>query len=208
VANGGKLLMAKIETLIDPFNQSSLNTGLWTESLAGGATTTYGATGAQVNFPASTTSSTDGHITSNNTYDLTGSSVSVHVIASPSTGSTSSLLQVMTDANNYFWWIKQGTGFYAQRMKAGVGGSVINIGYNSVTHAWWKISESGGTITWWTSPDGVTWTSQATYVHGMTITAMNVRFQGSTFAIVSNPGIFKWNNLNIAPSNGAFFGFF
>lgn len=34
--------------------------------------------------------------------------------------------------------------------------------YNPVTDAWWKISESGGTVTFWVSPDGINWTSIGT----------------------------------------------
>ena len=44
--------------------------------------------------------------------------------------------------------------------------------YNATNHAYWKISESGGTLTWAASPDGVTWTTLWTHAYTMEVTKL------------------------------------
>ena len=44
--------------------------------------------------------------------------------------------------------------------------------YNATNHAYWKISESGGILTWAASPDGSTWTTLWTHAYTMEVTAL------------------------------------
>lgn len=193
--------MAKVDTLVDPFTATSLNTGLWAQFTGGSATMGYSSSGAQVNYPSSSTSSTDGDLTSNTTYDLTTSHVLMKVTQAPVSGATSTdtELRIFTDASNWFRIVKEGSQLIFQRRKAGTNGTIASVTYNGTTHLWWKIEASGTIITWYTSPDGLTWTSQGTFTHGMTITAMKVLIAGTCFATQSSPGTFQFSQLNNPP---------
>lgn len=193
--------MASISTLQDLFNQTTLNTGLWTQFTGGSATMTYASTGAQVNFPASSTSATDGDISSNVGYDLTGSSIFMHGTTMPSAATSADAeLRIFQNGTNWYRWVYEGGTLFAQKQIAGVTVTIFSVAYNSSTHAYWKIAESGGTITWSTSVDGITFTSRGTFANTLTITSMTVLIAGTCFENETNPGTFKWNNLNILPS--------
>lgn len=185
------------ERLIDDFDDNTLNTTLWTKVEGGSAT--VAETGGQivVTFPASSTASTDGELQSVSTFDLTGSSVYIRVTNVPASATNAdALFRIYTDANNYFQWIYEAGTLYAQRKNASVAGTIATIVYSSATHIWWKISESGGVVTWWTSIDGASWTSQGTYTHGMTITAMKFLGAGLCYQNETNPGTFTFDDVN------------
>lgn len=193
--------MAKISTLQDLFDQTSLNTGLWTQFTAGSATFTYASSGAQVNYPASSTSSTDGDLSSNTTYDLTASSIFIHVITVPSAATSADAeIRIKQDATNWYRWVYEGGTLFAQKQIVGVTATIFSVAYNSSTHAYWRISESGGTITWSTSTDGISFTSRGTFINTLTLTAMSVLIAALCFQNESNPGVYKWNNVNILPA--------
>lgn len=67
-------------------------------------------------------------------------------------------------------------------------------------HRWWRVSESGGTLTWSTSPNGVTWTVQHTAEHGFDLGSVTVSLWAGTFASVASPGQARWDNLNLPRS--------
>lgn len=196
--------MASISTLKDLFNQNTLNTGVWTQFTGGSATMTYASSGAQVNYPSSSTSSTDGDISSNSGYDLTGSGIFIHGITMPASATSADAeIRLKQDATNWYRWVYEGGTLFAQKQIAGVTVTIFSVTYNSSTHAYWRISESGGTITWSTSTDGITFTSRGTFANTLTITAMVVLIAGTCFQNESNPGTYKWNNLNVLPSSAA-----
>lgn len=196
--------MAAMSTLQDAFNTGSLNTSLWTQFTAGSATFTYAASGAKVNYPASSTNATDGDISSNSGYDLTGSSIYMHGITMPSSATSADAeIRLKQNGSNWYRWVYEGGTLFAQKQIAGVTATIFSVAYSSSTHAYWKIAESGGTITWSTSSDGVTYTSRGTFVNTLTITAMTVLIAGTCFQNETNPGAYKWNNVNVIPGNSA-----
>jgi concanavalin A-like lectin/glucanase superfamily protein len=90
--------------------------------------------------------------------------------------------------------------FYCQlRGPAGVVTKILPA-YNSTNHAYWMITEQGGTgggpgtFYWWTSPDGQTWTQQWTLVH--TWDATNVSLYFSAAYSVDNAQSAQITNLN------------
>jgi hypothetical protein len=90
--------------------------------------------------------------------------------------------------------------FYCQI--AGPGGVVTKIlpAYNPTNHAYWMITEQGGTgggpgtFYWWTSPDGQTWTQQWTIVH--TWNATDVSFYFTATYSVDGKQSAQLTNLN------------
>lgn len=201
--------MAKIETLVDLFNQSSLNATLW-GSFQSGATLSYDATGALVTLPNPTTSSTDGDIGAVSTYDLTNSYIFLQGITmpSPTAGSTDAQLWIRVDSNNWLRWVYEAGTLYAQYMVGGVNHTAFSVAYNATTHKYWRIREgtgagaggTAGTTYWDTSTDGITWTNRASVATPITITALAVLIACISFGADTAAGFFKWNNLNALPS--------
>jgi hypothetical protein len=90
--------------------------------------------------------------------------------------------------------------FYCQIR--GPGGVVTKIlpAYNPTNHAYWMITEQGGTgggsgtFYWWTSPDGQTWTQQWTIVHTWNATDVSLYFTATYSA--DNTQSAQLTNLN------------
>lgn len=194
--------MASMSTLRDPFVGANLNTQLWNLFTGGGATTSNG-NGMTVNYPASSTSSTDGDITSVTTYDLTGSNAFMQVLSVPSNAtSADAALTMKVDASNFLRFVKEGSTLFAQKQVLTVTATVSSATYDPVLHKWWQIRESGGTIFWDTSTDGETWTNFTTFVNVLTITSITVLIAGTCFQAESNPGTYSWKFFNTNDSTG------
>lgn len=194
--------MALMQTLNDPFISANLNTNLWTSFTGGSATLSYG-NGASCNYPASSTSSTDGDISSVATYDLTGSYASMQVPVVPANAtSADAQLQMKIDANNFLRFVKEGTTLFAQKKIATVQANVASATYDPLAHLWWQIRESSGTIYWDTSKDGETWTNFTTFINVLTITSITVLIAGTCFQAETSPGTFTWRFFNSNDSTG------
>ena len=199
-------MASKVSTLQDRFNLTSLQTSLWNQYTAGSATMSYASGGATCNYPASSTSATDGDITSNSTYDLTGSRISLKVTAVPSTSTKADATFSFTDNsfNNILAWLYEangsGTGYlYAQQVVSGTQTNLLSITYNSTTHKYWSIREKGGTIYWETSSDGINWTTQYSKANPITTTSLYANIGGSCYENETSPGVFTWSNFNFLP---------
>lgn len=104
-------------------------------------------------------------------YDLTGSSFVFKLPANLVTPNTDEwfacrlqdgpdIPTVVSGRNWVGWWLPS-AGSQAveiQRRVAGTNTNPTSATYNSSTHVWFKISESGGSVSWWTSADGSSWT--------------------------------------------------
>lgn len=190
-----------LENLADNFNDNSLNTALWTEFEAGSATITEQNQRMEMSYPASSTSSTDGDISSVDLWDLTLSAAFLNVITVPSSSTSADAeMRLSVDSSNWFRWVYEAGTLYAQRRISGSNTTVFSVAYNASTHAWWKISESGGTVTWWTSTDGLNWTSQGTYGHSLNLTGVRVLIAGTCFQNETSPGSFVFDSFNVEPT--------
>lgn len=189
--------MALLSSLKDPFISQALDTSLWTQFTAGGATFAY-ANGAQVIYPASTTSSTDGDISSVNNFDMSSNGAFMQVLSVPSDGGASTTdaeLRIGSSSNcvDILW---EGGSLFAQKKVAGVNTNLTSVTYNANTHAWWKIRELGGVTFWETSPDGLTWNLLFSATNPIPVTAVGVNISGTAFSTASSPGSFLWRYFN------------
>jgi hypothetical protein len=142
------------------------------------------------------------------TYDITGSSVfweMPQIVNNGSLGTTecgSELIDAATFPNNRitFGVLNNGT-LEANRRDSSTRTVMTSLAHNAVDHRWLKISESGGTITWWTSPDASTWTSFGTSAVGaMPLTGMYwSSYAGFYNAGETSPGIATFDNVNVPP---------
>lgn len=182
--------MAAISTLIDAFNFA--DTGLWSG---------FGANIAVSGTLRITCTSSYPSLVSNTSYDLTGSACFVESVSQPNLGlgSTSCQLSLILDSGNQLIFLKEGSAIAAVRKVAAANTTVNSTTFNATTHRWWKISESGGTVTWWTAPDGVTWTSFTTWAPTFSVTALSVSLISGFFDAETNAGSAIFDNVNTIP---------
>lgn len=187
----------KMALLQDPFNQNTLNSAKWVQTTLGSATISYDATGATISYPSSSTSSTDGDLTSAHIYDLTGSMAYVHVLAVPSAATSADAeLRLEIDGSNYLRWVYEAGTLYAQYNVAGSKTTLFSVAYSSSTHAYWRIREASGTIFWDTSTDGITWTNRASVANPIAVLRLLAVIAATCFQNETNPGTFKVNDFN------------
>lgn len=108
-----------------------------------------------------------GFLSTGTVYDLTGASFSAKITQPSGAAETGMTLSDLGQdgtgaATNVLDWYYDGTDLYALQTVNGTQTTLATLVYSATSHAYWKIAESGGTVTWSTSADGVTWASQAT----------------------------------------------
>lgn len=78
------------------------------------------------------------------------------------------------DDNNYYYFSVEGGNVKAFKVVAGAQTQLATAVYNSATHRYFRARETGGTIFFDTSPDGVAWTLFASEAVSFPITALRV----------------------------------
>lgn len=198
--------MALLSSLQDLFTGKNLNTANWTQFTGGSATMTYG-NGASVVFPASTSSSTDGDLSSVSTYDMTGNSAFLNVISAPLAAATSTdcSFRVRIDANNYLQIQKEAGNIYAQKNVSGTPTNITNMAYDPITHAWWQIREAGGTTFWEYSANPLNgWTLFTSQSNPIVVTSLSVLIAGTCFGVDTGPAPFTFRYFNIPISEASY----
>jgi hypothetical protein len=104
--------------------------------------------------------------------DMRNSSTTIQTSQAPVSGgqfSQEMLYQVRADSQNYFMIFVSGGGLAARMSQGGVNSAQLSGGtYNATTHAYWRISVAGSTVTFATSPNRTTWTSIGTLTTTLT----------------------------------------
>jgi PKD repeat protein len=109
-------------------------------------------------------------------YDLTDSHVDVEVVQVLSStvnnqrNDTTLTIHATPGGSNRLVAVKEGSNLYFIAYDNNTSVSQASIAYSNATHRRWRISESGGTVTWWTSADGVSWTSRHTWFSTIDLT--------------------------------------
>ena len=156
-------------------------------------------------------SSYTGNVNSASPYDMTGSSVAVQVLQTltgSGTGTPETFLQLFdsvanSTTKNSLMWDKVGTNLIAYvRDSSGTSITVATLTYSATTHAWWRIrtDATGANAYWDTSPDGLTWTQQATKAITIPVASMTTILgtgYSGTFTPTTTTAIF--DNVNLTP---------
>lgn len=153
----------------DDFSNSSASSALFDTQ----SNVTFGS--GVVTFPI--TSSYNASITHDDTFDFTNR----YVFCQPSmpavgNGSKEFFFQMKVDDNNLFRFLISGSTLYLRKLEGGSQTTVTTVSYNSITHKYWRLREENGSLYWDTSPDGSSWTQQATSSHSFAVTAMRLQF--------------------------------
>lgn len=192
--------MALLQTLQDTFTGTTLDTTTrWDTSqsfapfsITQNNTLTLSATGAG-----------DALLVSRSTYDLTGSYLTVQVVSAPGAGTGGNNI---ADINVYdpasgnfdYNWTITNTTLQANWLVSPSSAIIFSTTYNSSTHAFLRIRESGGTIFWDYSSDSLAWTNAGSHIKGATITSAGVYVEA--FPTGSSTSTFIVDNINIVTS--------
>ena len=139
-------------------------------------------------------------ITSVATYDFTSSYVMIQLVQAPNVGNgtSSAAMNIQVSTGNSEQILVEGTNLIFRETVGGVN-SNTSITYNSTTHAWLRIRESGGTVFWDTSPDAINWTNRRSKALGIpSPTAVRVNIFAGFFGTEPAPGTALFDNFNIA----------
>lgn len=191
-----------MSTLQDAFHATTLDTNKWTLFKAGGADFTTNPQGAGTIYPATTSSSTDGDISSNLLYDLTGSYAFIRIVQPLSLNASSSdtNFAVRIDQNNTIRFQIEGGTMFAEQIVAGAQTNFKNAPYSTVMHNWLRIREQSGRVYWETSQDGFNWSWFWDAPNPFNVTALHLILAGVSFGVDTNPGSFLYDNLNTLPT--------
>lgn len=182
---------------VDGFDGNWIDRDKWTISEAGSILISQSNSKLIFTFPASSTSSTRGIVTTKNTYNFTGQDCFIKVTTVPIANSViNSELAIIIDSDNYFSFIYRDSLLRMFRNIAGSGTTVGTFTYNSTTHLYWRIKEAGGIIYWETSSGNNTWIQRGSYSHSLTITSVTSELSAYANGNVSSAGTFEIDKFN------------
>ena len=186
--------MAKLHTLVDNFNDNSIDTGVWTASAG------VSETGGRVVLTPSTTTRT--LATNVLTYDATDSQIIVKVPVVTADGSTGSLQCGLgiSDGTDEVVLRKVGSELICSKLIAGVTTQLSFTPYNATNHLWWRIRLDASNVYWETSANGTGWFIQNT-ASIASLSAINFASIGAYFftnytGVEATPGTFAIETVN------------
>jgi hypothetical protein len=184
-----------MSTLTDNF--ATQDNTKWTY-MAGASVTGAGGSYARI-VPGNAANVT---ITSNNLFNLTGSSAEVCAfqIAEQGGGTAANVVTqlLIIDPNGYGWSIWENNGTLYFREIASGGTVDTNVAYNATNHKFWRVRESAGTIYWETSPDSQTWTTQRSKAEDPSVLLTMMKAQLLGYWTGSGaPGVILFSQFNL-----------
>ena len=175
-----------MSSLSDDFGNSATIRTLW-----GGSTVpqNFGSVSIAAGVASIPANATDGQVLQSGTiYNLTGSFAFGQVTVATGAGTTTGFgvnnasgspypamngNPAQTNGASVYWLYDQATNHLTAILSQGVTDTTVGaITYSATTHAWQRIRESGGTLFWDTSPDGITWTNQFSHSYSISVTQM------------------------------------
>lgn len=218
-SQGGTIVIRQTES-------APIKMGILTETFATYDTAKWVKTGATANVNVTadqlaitvTTAVDENGYDSVSAYDLTGSSLIVEI---PDAGADTSQHETYFLAMDGDWQnaldihINEFPTVKIKSVKTvnTTGTTITNINYNATDHRWLRIRESGGTIFFDTSPDGVTWSNTlgSTANPAINVRALKARLQADNSGTASTGSTTLFDNVNNPPvtvNPGQFFAMF
>jgi hypothetical protein len=198
-------MASKLDTLNDNFNDNSLSSAKWFSYTGGTSTLNETNSRLECALPASAGSTDVAGIENQTPKDFTSSYALVQIVQAVSSGTNANqTLAVYDDAggtgdsitNSVMWFIEAGT-LYARKYVGGVATNIGTLSFVLATHKWWRLRESGGTVYWDTSTDGMTWTNRFSNAPGITMTSTNIDLECKCYKAETNPGTGIYDNFNL-----------
>lgn len=147
-------------------------------------------------------------ITSIPSFDFTNGSLTFQIVQVPNIGNSTTELYggVMISTANAgictesFYWT--GGTLSVLRAVGSVNSTPNPVTYDPKKHQWLRITESGGTLYWWTSPDGVGWSLFYSAAKAFPLEGVSVTLQSGYLGTEPTPGTAIFDNLNVSNSAG------
>lgn len=164
----------KLSTLVDLFDQATLDTPVWNNSSPSPDVTLDTSLdriqiACQAYYPI---------LSAVGPFDAIGSSLFARVTPAPvGAGTTQTIMRIAVDTNNRVTYYTDGGGILTARItNAGINTDVVIGTYDPYSHAWWRLREAAGTIYFDTAPDGWTWTNRASIAYAWDASAVQAVF--------------------------------
>lgn len=183
--------MALTETLVDTFPGSSFSAN-WattgTDSVSGGQAHVQNDSGFTSGFQSATTYSLVGSFLLSKAVTVQAQCwMQVSPNTSPQTTLSTAGMEINGGGQLEAFWSNSG-GTYT---------SLATATYNSVTHAWWRIRELGGTLFYEFSANALTWSSFASVANPITLTTVFIQFGAGGAATTTTS---SFTNVNATPT--------
>jgi len=185
----------KIHTLTDSFDDGVMDPSLWVPPTDDSYTTETGGTIA-VTLPSSTPLYSS--MASLNRYDLTSSNLMIEVPQRLNNiNGCETLLSIVKTPSIDFVGFVYTPNWLVIRRKVNNTQTDGGFTYNATTMRWWRIREQSGYTYWETSPDSYVWTTRFYLPNPFAVTSMLVNFGAGTWQAIADPGIAKFDNINL-----------
>lgn len=190
--------MAAISTLIDSFNNNSVD-AIWTTLTTNGTVT---ETSEQLVLTPTPSGTGDVRLISASAYDMTSSGVILEVISYANiTGCDSYFtINVNADFNNnrtsFLITDDGGLKLVVFYKVAGVLTTLNKVAYDATAMRWLRTREQSGTIYWDYSPDAVTWTNHSSVANPWAVTNVQLTIGVNEFTGIASPATFTIDNVN------------
>ncbi len=201
--------MALLGSLVDNFRSAALNTTLW--NAANSAGNSGFQAGGQYTFIVQAGMTGDATLTSDITYDLTGSHVHIELVSAgvQETGLEMYpiiLTQAAANQNNALLIVVAGGTVGLYQVVATVATGLAFPSYNAVTMRWWRIREAAGTVYYESAPDvRGPWTVRASVVPTIAITALYMKIRTFDYLSLTTAKQTAVSNVNyLAPPDVPF----
>jgi hypothetical protein len=189
--------VAKLETLVDAFTATTINTGLW-NSVTGGAAT-LDTVNDLVTLAVPTTSGATNTFGTSLTFDATSSAIYAQISVPPNgNGGTKVSFKLSVDANNSVAIRVESGVFKTTLQTAGSTATTTLPAYDPHQHRWWRLRETGGTWAADAAADGLNWTTlwTSSYSWSASATAMSFIFQTGASVTEASGSVAAISNVN------------
>jgi hypothetical protein len=194
-AGAADRVILKMDALTDNFPGTSVDATKWT---AYGTTSVASST---LTLPDTANSTAYSGISSINYYDLTSSYFLAHITNGGSQfASTQAMIVASRDASNTVAVILNNGNLQAQHQVAGSYATLASIAWSGATMSWLRLRETGGTLFYEYSADGITWSTLWSESDPFTLTSMQATVQEGAFATTDPAATSTWQSVNLPPT--------
>jgi hypothetical protein len=197
--------MAKAHTLVDTFNDDTIDTMKWTAYAAPAPTAErIRETNGRIEIqPASGATGYSG-LGANTPVDLTGSQLVVELVqALPARVAGEAYLTASKDGSNWINLAVWDGVIGVTRKVAGTLSHPRTLPYVPERHRWLRLREEAGTTYWETSPDGDAWEVLYSQANPFILTALMADFGAGIWDPTPSPGTAIFDNFNVPDTSRA-----
>jgi hypothetical protein len=186
--------MAKTHTLVDNFNDNSLDSSTWSW---------YGDV-REVNrrLELRPLGNQDAGVDSQYRYDLTDSDITLELVFAELVGYSTQGEMAFAHAGQGVAFRLEDTHLFCRYTDSTGTFEVAAPVYDPAAHRWLRLRHSAGKVFWDVSPDGMAWATLASATTTFNLASAHISlWMGRWDSSSPNPGFMAWDNLNLPPTS-------